>query len=148
MSDEGTVLALAVQDTRSPGGRYRYSDGLKARVAAYWRGRRREGALATDVAKVLGLHPVQLCEWSRRFPESSFRPVRVVDDRPHMGPLQPGAFAPISTPAATQSTLPATSVVTRPDSGFDGGLSLVSPGGWRIEGLDPTLLIQLIEKLS
>lgn len=108
--------------------RCRYSPALRARVAQCVMERRASGVRVPDLAQALGLADNQLYKWMKAVNQASFRPVQVVSGERAGASVavdrnREGAPLPLST------------------------LSLVSPGGWRIEGLSLWEVRQLLPEL-
>lgn len=102
-----------------------YPPAVRARVVRYVRRRRAAGLTWTALALEVGLSTTTLSNWSRDSlsdpepSESAFLPVRITPTPP-------------ATPPAPASAT----------------LSLTSPTGWRIDGLDLPSLTQLLPALS
>jgi transposase-like protein len=147
MVDEGKQLARELREARArraPGG---FGEELRARVARYYLESWRQGIPAKRVAAELGLAKSQLDTWLRQLRASGFQEVEVLDD----GRQQ-------AQPKATTTALPAGDAgmaagedlqETQPLRGANAlGMTLVSPKGWRVEGVELATLLVLLEKLS
>lgn len=147
MSEEGMRLAKELSETRNSHGQRHYSKALKARAVKWFQKRKAQGVTSRDIGAELGIHPVQLAQWAREVSGSSFRKVELVlPDDTHQ-PERPsernsqGDLASLPVPAPESG-----GVTEAPDGGTH--LTLVSPGGWQIEGLALCQLNRLIELLS
>ena len=94
-----------------------YPEAVRERVRAYAAGRRAAGATASLIADELGLSRHSVLAWTAPAPTPvRLRPVEVVPDAP---------------PAPSPATAPATPF-------------LISPRGYRVEGLDVAMLAALL----
>lgn len=100
---------------------WRYDANLKAMAVDYCRERREQGWSFVEIARHLGISVLTLSRWLNAVPPSgvrdSFRPVEVVAEAAVVAPQSP-------TPAP---------------------LSVVTPGGFRIEGLSWPQVLELVE---
>ena len=123
MSDSAKSIHQFVRDHRPPGGQS-YSSAVRSRVVRYVRPRRASGQTWTALALEVGLSTTTLIQWCRedqdesQAEEPTFLPVHITT-----------APTPPPAPAAVR-------------------LSLTSPNGWRVDGLDLASLAQLLPVLS
>ena len=147
MNDEGLSLLKALQEVRKDGGKRHYSKALRARAAAWYRERRAQGVLCRDIGAELGIHPLQLARWARQEAAPRFRQFELVIPEDNEDP-QPEH----RRRDAVHSALPSAPTVNSGGSSdvpcCDAGLTLVSPGGWRVEGLGRDDLNRLVRLLS
>ncbi len=92
---------------------WRYSSELRALGAEYSRSQRRAGRSFREIADELGVSALTLSRWREESPAAGFRPVQVIAD--------PGGCNPVE----------------------EKSLSVVTPGGLRIEGLSWTQVMEL-----
>ena len=147
MSEEGMRLAKELSEARNSHGQWHYSRPLKARAVKWFQKRKAQGVTSRDIGAELGIHPVQLARWGRELSGSSFRKVELV--------LPEDTHQPELTPEPNLKADLASLPVPAPESGgvteapYGGThLTLVSPGGWQIEGLPLCHLNRLFELLS
>ncbi|MFM7203103.1 MAG: hypothetical protein ACKO6N_20135 [Myxococcota bacterium] len=134
MNDEGVSLLKALQEARLSSGKRHYPKALRARVVAWYRQRRAQGKLCREIGEELGIHPLQLARWARLEPSPHFRQFELIipseseelPDENSRRSCTSSAFSSTVSPAAG-GTSDATSAPVR--------LTLVSPAGWRVEGL-------------
>ena len=147
MNAEGKRLAKELSEARNSRGQRHYPMALKARAVKWFRERKAQGALSRDIGVELGIHPVQLAQWAREASGNSFRQFElVIPDDTHEQehtpePKLPGDSAPPALPSCASG-----GSAEVPDGRTR--LTLVSPGGWQIEGLALCQLNRLIELLS
>jgi AraC-like DNA-binding protein len=102
-----------------------YSPAVRSRVVRYVRSRRAAGLTWTALSQEVGLSTTTLSNWCRDA---------------HDTPLpQEPAFLPVHISTAPTPPPPAPAPVQ---------LSLTSPNGWRVDGLDLASLAQLLPVLS
>ena len=108
--------------TRLAGGQRRWPEDLKAAIMAYAARRRTEGESDNAIAQRLGLYQSTLSRWRREAERAGerFRPVAIVP----------------SLEAETLLASPA------------GSLQLITPAGYRVEGLDLDTLVTLLRSLE
>ena len=106
---------------RRPRNAIRYPLSLQRRVVAYTRRCQAEGKSQWGIARELGLGQETLRDWMGRQPEAGFRRVAVAA---------------------------AVSVVSPPKKKPDSALVLVTPKGYRVEGLDQENLAALLRCLA
>lgn len=100
-----------------------YPDAVRTRVGAYVASRRAAGVTPTAIADELGLSRQSVVGWSRSEPTApALLPVEVVAD----------ADAGVSAPVALNPAV----------------VVLVSPRGYRVEGLDLVAVGALLERLG
>ncbi|MCI0407955.1 MAG: hypothetical protein L0191_05210 [Acidobacteria bacterium] len=104
---------------RRPRNAIRYPPALQRRVVAFARKREAEGGSLWRISGELGLGQETLRDWIQRHPEPRFRSVKVATPDP--------TPAPKSLPSA---------------------LVLVTPQGYRVEGLEPDSLAVLLRTLA
>lgn len=115
-----TQLRAAIELERPHCARDGFSPELRSRVARYARHQRAAGARWTAVAVSLGISRPTLRNWLSSEPATSIVAVRVVPDD----------IAPAENTPATSSSC------------------LVSPRGYRVEGLSVEALVELLERLG
>jgi transposase len=120
MEQEAREIRREVAELGARGRGSRYPNELKERIAAYVRARRAQGATQQAVAEELEIPWVTLSRWSQ--PRSRQPEVR------GLVPVHLGA------------------VPVRSDA--DAGLSLVCPGGFRLEGLSLETAVEVLRRLS
>ena len=140
MSNQDKHLVQALRDVQvRPDGTRVFSAELRQRAVAWYRAKRAQGVACRTIGDTLGIHPVLLASWARREQTQGFRQIEV------LGGASPSALKPVAQveTVASQQTPHAAQ-----DSAPKSGLTLISPRGWRLEGLEPGWLPQLIEALS
>jgi len=121
LSIEGFELGREIAVVRGDRGRWRCPRDLRRRVVTYARRRHAAGWTWEDVARELGV----ACSALRRWVEAG------EEERP-------GALVPVSVRG-----------LAIPGSGRTGStLTLVSPAGYRLEGLDLASAAKLLEELG
>ena len=92
---------------------WRYSPDLRALGAEYCRSQRRAGRVFREIAEDLGVSTLTLSRWHDESPSAGFRPVEVVADSEVRDPVE------------------------------EMSLSVITPGGLRIEGLSWPQVLEL-----
>jgi transposase-like protein len=126
MSTELSEIRAQIESCRRDvARRRRFSEALKSRIACYASTRRESGETIQQLSEVLGISENQLYRWMRQNPDpqTGFLPVRVVE---HRGAVLEQAVM---------------------DMPMSSALRLVSPAGWRVEGLDLQALSMLLARL-
>ena len=118
---EGLELAREIREVREVGVGWRCPGGLRGRVVAFALRRYGEGVSWREVAEELGVGRSTLMRW-----------VRVEREEGARGDL---------VPVVVRGAMPGAGVGSR-------GLTLVSPGGYRLEGLDLASAVRLLEELG
>ena len=112
--------------TRLAGGQRRWPEDLKAAIMAYAARRRTEGESDNAIAQRLGLYQSTLSRWRREAERAGER------------------FKPVAIVASVEAeALVASRVVPPP-----GSLQLITPAGYRVEGLDLDTLVTLLRSLG
>jgi len=122
MSDSAKSIHKFVRTHRPTEGQG-YSSAVRARVVRYVRPRRASGQTWTALSLEVGLSTTTLIQWCR-------------DEQD-----EPQAEAPTFLPVHIAPTPP-------PPAPAPVRLSLTSPNGWRVDGLDLASLAQLLPVLS
>ena len=115
-----TLRQLVEQSHPSGSARSKYPETLQRRIADYVHQQRLLEVSYVELSRQIGLSPTTLSKWARKFPqpESSFLPVHIRDTEP------PRAAHPQPR------------------------ISITSPNGWTIQGLDRNDLTAIIGRLS
>ena len=116
-------LHEAIARSRTGEGRWRCPKPLRREAARYAEAEIRRGRSLHEVARELGISRSGLARWLRRG-EGHIRPVRVLD-------------------GSAEPALPPTEISPRA-----GGLVLVTPGGYRLEGLDSAAAVEILRGLQ
>ncbi len=110
--------ALATERSNCTGRRWRATDSLRARVVAAVKHERARGRSLGQIAVALGVRINLLRRWLRR-------------------PASPSSAAPAFRPVTLRAR----------DSAGTSGLVLVTPSGFRLEGLDLPTALTLLQTL-
>lgn len=143
MDNETKELAHAVTQARvrAVDGRL-FPVALKAQVAAFCRRKRDEGTPMHQLGEALGLSSGQLYSWCRSYPESRFAQVEVIESS-----LDDTLTLPTST---VLEYIAQSGDSNRREEVYQPvvTLSLISPTGWRVEGLTLSMLAELMGRPS
>lgn len=123
MTTKAAQLREAIARSRTGEGRWRCPKPLRREAARYAEAQIQRGRRLHEVARELGISRSGLARWLRRG-EGRIRPVRVIES-----PLPPPSPAPAESSGAE-------------------GLVLVTPDGYRLEGLDSAAAVEILRGLQ
>lgn len=120
MPDSPATLRQLVEKNQPGSSRSKYPEELQRRIAAYVHQQRILEVSYVELSRQIGLTPTTLSKWARKFPqpEPAFLPVHIRDTK------EPRFEWP------------------------EPRISISSPNGWTIQGLDRNDLIAIIGRLS
>ena len=130
------------QCPRTAAGRRRYPADLRRAIVTWLQSEVRSGAHFESLCEELDLNASLARRWrqDRRYNREGFKKVKVVDSRPEP-PAPSEAPAKKAARDLVQSVTEATPQPHPP-------MTLTSPSGWRLEGLDLSSVMVLLPRLS